>query len=83
MMKRFMAIETFRPGCKEKVYARFQEKGRLLPNGLVYIDSWLVQEGTRCFQLMETEDVSLFEAWTTSWDDLVDFEIVELGETES
>lgn len=83
MMKRYMAIETFKPGCKEKVYARFQEKGRLLPNGLLYIDSWLTEDRARCFQLMETEDVSLFEAWTTRWEDLVDFEIVELGKKDS
>ena len=79
-MKRYMVIERFGPGAKEKVYRRFEEKGRLLPEGLIYIDSWLEKDGDRCFQLMETDDRSLFDRWIESWKDLVAFEIVELGE---
>jgi hypothetical protein len=78
--QRFMVIEHFAPGAKEKVYERFQEKGRMLPDGLIYIDSWLEKDGERCFQLMETNDSSLFEQWTSNWNDLVRFEIIELGE---
>src|SRR3954466_16128027 len=78
--KRYMVIEHFAPGAKDKVYERFREKGRMLPDGLVYIDSWLEKEGERCFQLMETNDPSLFDRWTENWNDLVRFEIVELGE---
>jgi hypothetical protein len=79
-MKRYMVIETFVPGGKAKIYERFHEKGRMLPAGLAYIDSWLTSDGERCFQLMETEDRSLFAAWTERWNDLVEFEIVELGD---
>jgi Protein of unknown function (DUF3303) len=79
-MKRYMVIERFAPGMKSKVYERFEEKGRLLPDGLTYIDSWLEKDGDRCFQLMETNDRSLVDRWMESWKDLVRFEIIELGE---
>jgi hypothetical protein len=79
-MKRYMVIETFVPGGKEKIYERFHQKGRMLPAGLTYIDSWLTGDGSKCFQLMETDDLSLFAAWTERWSDLVQFEIVELGD---
>ena len=75
-----MVIETFGRDAKEKVYRRFREKGRMLPEGLVYIDSWLEKDGDRCFQLMETNDRALFDRWMECWKDLVRFEIVELGE---
>jgi len=78
-MKRFMVIEQMVPGCREEVYGRFHEKGRMLPDGLVYIDSWLEKDGDRCFQLMETDDPSLFEVWFEHWQDLVKFEVVEIG----
>lgn len=79
-MKQYMVIETFLPGCKEKVYERFHQKGRMLPEGLTYVNSWLEKEGDRCFQLMETDDPSLFQVWFEHWKDLVAIEIVELGE---
>ena len=79
-MKRYMVIEHFAPGVKDKVYERFREQGRMLPEGLSYIDSWLEKDGDRCFQLMEANDRSLFDRWTDSWKDLVTFEIIELGE---
>jgi Protein of unknown function (DUF3303). len=74
-----MVIEYFAPGAKAKVYERFEEKGRMLPEGLIYIDSWLEKDGDRCFQLMETNDRPLFDRWIDSWKDLVRFEIIELG----
>jgi hypothetical protein len=75
-----MVIEHFAPGMKAQVYERFREKGRMLPDGLVYIDSWLEKDGDRCFQLMETNDGLLFNRWMDNWKDLVRFEIIELGE---
>ena len=75
-----MVIENFLPGCKEKVYERFQQKGRMLPEGLFYVNSWLEKDGDRCFQLMETDNPSLFEVWLQPWKDLVAMEVVELGE---
>ena len=74
----YMVIETFEPGGKELVYERFRQKGRMLPDGLRYIDSWLEKDGDRCFQLMETDEPELFDRWTAAWSDLVLFEIIEL-----
>jgi hypothetical protein len=79
-MKQYMVIESFLAGCKEKVYERYHQKGRMLPEGLAYVSSWLEKDGARCFQLMETEDPSLFQVWLDEWKDLVAMEVVELGE---
>ena len=78
-MAQYMVIETFRPGCKEQVYQRFHRQGRMLPDGLIYIDSWLERDGDRCFQLMETQNPILFQNWMDHWSDLVTIEIVEIG----
>jgi hypothetical protein len=79
-MKRYMVIERFARDATDRIYERFHEKGRMLPEGLSYIDSWLEKEGDRCFQLMETNDPSVFKLWTDNWKDLVTFEIIELGD---
>jgi hypothetical protein len=78
-----MIIETFLPGCKGQIYERFHAKGRMLPEGLAYLNSWLEQDGDRCFQLMETCDSSLFKVWTDKWKDLVSFEVIAIGEKPS
>jgi hypothetical protein len=78
-MAQYMVIETFFDNCLAAVYARFHEKGRMLPAGLHYRDSWLTKDGARCFQLMETDRFELFQEWTRNWDDLTRFEIVEIG----
>ncbi|HZE59629.1 MAG TPA: DUF3303 family protein [Burkholderiales bacterium] len=72
----FMVIEHFRPGRAPEVYRRFRERGRMAPEGLRYVASWVDMDFKRCFQVMETEDDALFREWTAHWDDLVDFEIV-------
>jgi hypothetical protein len=79
MAARFMVVERFREG-PEPVYARFRAEGRMLPEGLSFCESWLAADGTRCFQVMETVDPGLFAEWTARWADLVEFEIVPLGE---
>jgi hypothetical protein len=79
-MKQYMVIESFFPGCKDRIYERFHQKGRMLPDGLAYVNSWLAKDGDRCFQLMETDDPSLFQEWFKHWKDLVAMEFVELGE---
>jgi Protein of unknown function (DUF3303) len=73
---RYMVIETYKHG-PAPVYARAAERGRILPPGLEYVESW-VDERTlgRCFQLMETERPELFDQWIAEWSDLVDFEVV-------
>jgi len=71
-----MVIERYLHGAGP-VYTRAAERGRMLPPGLVYVDSWVEARGLdRCFQLMETDDVSLFDEWTARWNDLVEFEII-------
>jgi uncharacterized protein DUF3303 len=72
---RYMVIETFRRGARP-VYERARDRGRMLPEGLTYLDSWVEPGLGRCFQLMETDDPALFERWTARWDDLAEFEIV-------
>jgi hypothetical protein len=71
----YMVLERFRQGAKP-VYARAAEQGRMLPDGLAYLDSWVDTDLGRCFQLMETDDPDLFDQWLARWDDLVEFEIV-------
>jgi hypothetical protein len=73
---RYMVIEHYTAG-PGLVYERAASRGRMLPDGLRYIDSWIVDDGNldRCFQLMETDDPSLFEVWLDHWRDLGEFEI--------
>jgi catechol 2,3-dioxygenase-like lactoylglutathione lyase family enzyme len=70
-----MVIETF-VAHPSAIYERAREQGRMLPEGLEYIESWVDESLGRCFQLMETDDPSLFEQWTRRWADLTRFEIV-------
>jgi Protein of unknown function (DUF3303) len=72
----FMVIEHFRPGRAPEVYRRFRERGRLAPDGLRYVASWVDLKFERCFQIMETDDEALLHLWTANWTDLIDFEIV-------
>jgi hypothetical protein len=73
---RYMVVETYRRGAAP-VYERAERCGRMLPAGLVFLDSWVdARSLDRCFQLMETDDPALFDEWTAKWSDLVDFEIV-------
>ena len=71
----FMVIERFLSG-PQAVLERYNERGRMLPDGLIYIDSWLDEAGAVCFQLMETSDRALLAEWSSKWDDLVEIEIV-------
>ncbi|MEA2330445.1 MAG: hypothetical protein QOH58_583 [Thermoleophilaceae bacterium] len=71
-----MVIETFTHGPRP-VYSRAAERGRMLPPGLLYLDSWIdASRLDRCFQLMETDDPSLFDEWIAEWSDLARFEVV-------
>ena len=72
----FMVIERFRDQNAKAVYRRFQEKGRMAPDGLTYVGSWIEANFDRCFQLMECDDIRLLQEWVTNWSDLADFEIV-------
>ena len=72
----YMIIERFRGGDPVPVYRRFRERGRLAPDGLRYVTSWVTADLRQCFQVMECEDPRLLEEWTSRWSDLVDFEIL-------
>jgi hypothetical protein len=73
---RYMVIEHFTQGARA-IYERAAERGRMLPEGLRYIDSWIDAEDLeRCFQLMETDDPALFDEWFSNWSDLGEIEVV-------
>ena len=71
----YMIIEKFRNGDNISVYRRFRDKGRLVPDGLNYISSWVDESISRCYQIMETEDPALIDQWMNSWKDIVEFEV--------
>jgi Domain of unknown function (DUF3303) len=70
-----MVIEHFVSGARP-IYERFARDGRLMPEGLEFVASYVTADLTRCFQVMECEDVTLLQAWVANWEDLADFEIV-------
>jgi hypothetical protein len=70
-----MVVERFPRGARP-VYERAAEQGRMLPPGLAYVESWVDERLDRCFQLMETDDPSLFDTWIAAWSDLAEFEVV-------
>ena len=72
----FMVIETFRNQDAKSIYRRFRDKGRMMPDGLAFVGSWVSADVGRCFQLMETDDVTLLQRWVTEWSDLIEFDIV-------
>lgn len=72
----YLVIERFKNRDAKAVYRRFREKGRMAPEGLIYVESWVETNFDRCFQLMECEDVRLLEQWAVHWRDLVEFEFV-------
>ena len=73
--KLYMVIEHFKNKDPVPVYRRFRDRGRMVPEGLVYLSSWVDQKLERCYQLMETHDRALLDEWMASWSDLVDFEL--------
>ncbi len=72
----YMVLEYFKNQDAVPIYRRFRDRGRMLPDGLEYVSSWVDLKMERCFQVMETEDRSLLDLWISKWDDLVDFEVV-------
>ena len=70
-LMKYMVIESFKSGMSDAVYARFQAKGRMLPDDLEYLDSWVSADRTKCFQLMQTDGPGLFANWTALWNDFI------------
>jgi hypothetical protein len=71
----FMVIEHFRNGDATPVYERFRQHGRLAPDGLTYVNSWVTADLAHCYQVMECDDRALLDQWIAAWDDLVGFEV--------
>jgi hypothetical protein len=71
----YMVVEHFRNGDAVPVYRRFRERGRMAPEGLTYISSWVDHNLTRCYQIMEAPNRVLLEQWMENWRDLIDFEV--------
>jgi hypothetical protein len=71
----YMIVEHFKNGDAVPVYRRFRDRGRMAPEGLAYVSSWVDQEFSTCYQVMEAADPALLVEWMASWKDLVDFEV--------
>lgn len=74
-MSLYMVIEHFRDGQAGPVYRRFNRQGRMAPDGLTYVASWVDPSSMTCYQVMETADRGLLDEWMRHWSDLVDFEV--------
>jgi hypothetical protein len=72
----YMIIEHYRNGDPAPVYRRFRERGRMAPEGLRYVSSWVTTDYAHCYQVMETDDERLLREWISHWDDIVDFDVV-------
>ena len=78
----YMVIERFKNQDAAPVYRRFRDRGRMTPEGLEYVSSWVDTKLERCFQLMETADPKLMSEWIGNWNDIVDFEVVPVMSSE-
>ena len=78
----YMIIERFHPGKEKTMYRRFAEKGRMLPQGVNYINSWINEPVTICYQVMESESPEKLQEWIDQWKDLVNFEVVPVISSE-
>jgi hypothetical protein len=72
----FMVVEKFRNQDAKTIYRRLRDTGRLMPDGLTFVSSYVSADVARCFQLMECDDVTLLQRWVSEWSDLMECEIV-------
>ncbi len=79
----YIIVEKFREGCSEEIYKRAASSGRMLPDGLEYLDSWVTMSIDRCYQLMRTENEELIQEWIEKWDDLAEFEVIPVMSSEA
>ena len=71
----FMIVERFKNADPLPVYRRFRDRGRMAPDGLQYVSSWVDETFGRCFQIMETTDRNLLDQWIANWSDIAEFEV--------
>ena len=72
----YLVIEHFRNGDPIPIYQRFKARGRLMPDGLGYVTSWITEDLKRCYQVMEAPDRGLLDQWMGEWADLMTFEVM-------
>jgi hypothetical protein len=77
-----MVVEHFKNKDAVPVYRRFRDRGRLAPEGLVYVSSWIDDNIERCYVVMETHDRTLLDQWIANWSDIVDFEVYPVISTQ-
>ena len=75
----YMVLEHFHEDGGRAVYERFRARGRMIPEGVEYVDSWVDADVTRCWQLMRTDDVQLLHEWARNWSDIADFEFIPVS----
>ena len=71
----YMIVEHFKNDDPIPVYRRFRDRGRLAPDGLQYVSSWVDEKLERCFQIMETSNRKLLDQWIARWSDIVEFDV--------
>ena len=74
-MSLYMVVEHFKNDDPLPVYRRFRERGRMAPEGLNYVSSWIDARLTRCYQVMETDHPPLLDEWMAQWSDIIEFEV--------
>jgi hypothetical protein len=72
----FMVVERFRNQDAKTIYRRLRDRGRMMPDGLTFVSSYVSADVVRCFQLMECDDITLLQRWVSEWSDLMECEIV-------
>ncbi len=72
----YMVVERLKGRDAASVYRRFRDRGRMTPERVRYVASWVETNWDRCFQVMECDDPALLEVWIAQWSDLIDFEVV-------
>ncbi|HLO97935.1 MAG TPA: DUF3303 family protein [Fimbriimonas sp.] len=72
----FLVIERFRDGNPIPVYERFDKEGRLMPDDIQYVSSWVTEDCSTCYQIMEAPTKDSLNPWIEAWSDLVDFEVI-------
>jgi len=72
----YMVIERFRNNDAVPIYRRLRDRGRLMPDGLEYLSSWITQDLTMCWQVMRCDDRALLDQWMANWDDVMEFEVI-------